>query len=76
NGTYLSQHRHAMYRWHVMDPVRFEKDLRITIQSLGWRSEGRFYPGMHDICSTAYWYQTLPAAAFPKFPDRDHLEVV
>ena len=76
DGTYSSQHRHAMYRWHIMDPVRFQTDLRVTIQSLGWRSEGRFYPGQHDICSVAYWYQTLPPAPFPKLPDRNGLEVV
>lgn len=76
NGLYSSQHRHAMYRWHVVDPIRFEQDLRVTIQALGWRSEGRFFPGQHDICSTAYWYQTLPAAPFPALPSRDELEVV
>lgn len=76
DGTYQAQHRHAMYRWHVMDPIRFEKDLRVTIQALGWRSEGRYFPGQHDICSVAYWYQRLPAAPFPAFPDRNHLEVV
>lgn len=76
DGTYNSQHRHSMYRWHVMDPIRFEKDLKVTIQSLGWRADGRFYPGQHDICSVAYWYQTLPTAPFPKLLDRDGLEVV
>ena len=75
DGTYRAQHRHAMYRWHVMDPVRFERDLRVTIQALGWRSEGRFLPGQHDICSVAYWYQTLPAAPYPLFPDRNALEI-
>jgi hypothetical protein len=76
DGSYNSQHRHAMYRWHVMDPIRFESDLRVTIQALGWRSEGRYLPGQHDICSVAYWYQSLPAAPFPKLPDRSRLEVV
>lgn len=76
DGTYRSQHRHAMYRWHIMDPVRFENDLRVTIQALGWRSEGRYYPGQHDMCSVAYWYQTLPTAPFPELPDRNALEVV
>ena len=28
--------RHARYRWHIMDPVRFEKDFRATVQALGW----------------------------------------
>ncbi len=76
DGTYNVQHRHAMYRWHVMDPIRFEQDLRVTIQSLGWREGGRFYPGMHDISSVAYWYQTLPHQPFPAFPDRDALEII
>ena len=76
DGLYNSQHRHAMYRWHVMDPIRFEQDLRVTIQVLGWRSEGRFLPGQHDISSVAYWYQTLPAAPFPKLPDRNGLEIL
>ena len=70
DGLYNSQHRHSMYRWHVMDPVRFSSDLRVTIDALGWRSEGRFHPGQHDMCSVAYWYQTLPAAAFPALPSR------
>ena len=76
DGAYQSQHRHAMYRWHVPDPVCFEEDLKVTIQALGWRSEGRYLPGQHDICSVAYWYQTLPGNAFPGLPSRDALEIV
>ena len=30
--------RFGMYRWHIMDPIRFEQDLRVTIQALGWRT--------------------------------------
>jgi hypothetical protein len=29
-----------------------------------------------DIASVAYWYQTLPTAAFPPLGDRDALEVI
>jgi hypothetical protein len=76
DGLYRAQHRHAMYRWHVLDPIRFERDLRVTIQALGWRSEGRYLPGQHDMCSVAFWYQTLPAAPFPALPDRDALEII
>lgn len=80
DGLYYSQTRFGMYRWHIMDPVRFEEDLRITIQALGWRtrtSEGRRYlPLQDDIASVAYWYQTLPAAPFPVLPDKDYLEVI
>jgi len=76
DGLYKSQTRFAMYRWHIMDPVRFEKDLRVTIQALGWRSGGRYLPLQDDIASVAYWYQTEPHAPFPPLPDRDHLEII
>ncbi|MDB5083504.1 MAG: hypothetical protein JWN30_390 [Bacilli bacterium] len=61
---------HAGNLWHYRQP------LRAPFQALGWRSERRFYPGQHDICSVAYWYQTLPAAEFSKLPSRDELEIV
>ena len=38
DGFYQSQQRFGMYRWHIQDPIRFEQDLRVTIQALGWRS--------------------------------------
>lgn len=76
DGLYDSQTRFGMYRWHITDPVRFEEDLRVTIQALGWRSGGRYLPLQDDIASVAYWYQTLPTAPFPSLPDRDYLEVV
>jgi len=76
DGLYQSQTRFGLYRWHIMDPIRFEQDLRVTIQALGWRSGGRYLPLQDDIASVAYWYQALPTAAFPKLPDRDCLEVV
>ncbi len=68
--------RHGLYRFHVMDPVRFREDLRITMQALGWRSEGRYLPLRDDIASVAYWYQAEPHAPFPTLGDRDALEVI
>ncbi|MDD4797241.1 MAG: DUF2961 domain-containing protein, partial [Eubacteriales bacterium] len=73
---YRSQFRFGMYRWHVMDPIRFEKDLRVTIQALGWRSGGRYLPLQDDIASVAYWYQTLPTVPFAPLGSRDYLEVI
>ncbi|MGH7594836.1 MAG: glycoside hydrolase family 172 protein [bacterium] len=74
DGIYSSQQRFGLYRWHIMDPIRFEKDLRVTIQALGWRSGGRYLPLQDDIASVAFWYQKEPHAAFPKLPDKDYLE--
>jgi hypothetical protein len=75
DGVYKSQTRFGLYRWHILDPVRFKKDLRVTIQALGWRSEGRYRPLQDDIASVAFWYQTHPAQAFPPLPSRDYLEI-
>ena len=60
--------KHGLYRWHIMDPIRFNEDLRVTIQELGWWPNGKFQPLTDDICSTAYWYQAEPHAAFPAMP--------
>ncbi|MGQ9547323.1 MAG: glycoside hydrolase family 172 protein [Roseiflexus sp.] len=76
DGLYRSQMRFGMYRWHITDPIRFERDLRVTIQALGWRNGGRYLPLQDDIASVAYWYQTLPTTPFPQFPDADYLEVI
>jgi len=76
DGHYLANTRFGLYRWHIMDPIRFEEDLRVTIQALGWRSHGRYLPMQDDIASVAFWYQTLPTAPFPALPDRDYLEII
>ncbi|MDF2439487.1 MAG: hypothetical protein JWN98_471 [Abditibacteriota bacterium] len=76
DGVYQSQTRFGLYRWHITDPIRFESDLRVTIQALGWRAGGKYLPLQDDIASVAYWYQTLPGAAFPAFPERDYLEII
>ncbi len=76
DGLYRSQQRFGMYRWHILDPVRFQRDLRVTIQALGWRAGRRYLPLQDDIASVAYWYQTLPTAPFPPMPSRDELEVI
>lgn len=76
DGLYSSQTRFGMYRWHIADPIRFRRRLRVTIQALGWRSERRYLPLQDDLSSVAYWYQTLPTNPFPPLPNRDTLEVI
>ncbi len=75
DGLYKSQQRFGMYRWHIMDPIRFEKDIRVTIQALGWRDGARYLPLQDDIASLAYWYQNEPHASFPELPAKDDLEI-
>lgn len=63
------ERRIAEYRWHVLDPIRFTSDLRVTLQALGWKSPERYRLLEDGYSSVAYWYQTEPHAAFPQLPD-------
>jgi len=64
----------GQYRWHVLDPIRFNKDLRITVQCLGWRKDG-YLPLEDDLSSVAYWYQLEPHNLFPKLPSNEKLVI-
>jgi Protein of unknown function (DUF2961) len=79
DGLYRTQQRFGMYRWHIPDPIRFEQDLRVTIQALGWCSalngHKRYLPLRDDIASTALWYQSEPHAPFPVLGGLNELEV-
>ncbi len=75
DGLYRSQPRFGMYRWHVMDPIRFATELRVTIQALGWRSGRRYLPLQDDIASTAFWYQRETSSPHPVRLTADLLEV-
>ncbi len=55
--------------------MRFEKDLKVTIQALGWQSGGAYLPLQDDIASVAYWYQREPHVKFPPLPDAAGLAI-
>src|SRR4249919_3643787 len=74
DGHYNVAQRFGLYRWHITDPVRFEKDLKITIQDLGWRQNGRYMPLQDDIATVAFWYQAEPHNPFAPLPSRDELD--
>ena len=52
-----------MYRFHIQDPIYFEKSLRFSME------HGHANKLSNDYSSTAYWYQTEPHMQFPKLPD-------
>ena len=55
------------YRYHILDPIMFEKDIRVTIE------HGHNNNRSDDWSSTAYWYQTephMPQKDLPKVEDR------
>jgi hypothetical protein len=75
DGMYDANTRFSMYRWHITDPIRFEEDLKVTIQALGWQRGGRYLPLQDDIASVAFWYQEGETAAFPKLLSPDELMI-
>jgi hypothetical protein len=72
---YVPGQRFGQYRWHIADPIRFKKDLKVNIQALGWQDGGRYLPLEDDFASVAYWYQTEPHAPFPALPAKDVMEI-
>jgi hypothetical protein len=55
----------SMYRFHIEDPVRFRKAIRVSIE------HGHANRRSDDWSSTAYWYQAEPHAKFPPLPPVD-----
>ncbi len=63
--------KHGLYRWHIMDPIRFHQNLKVTIQALGWWPGGKYQPLTDEIASVGYWYQQEPHAPYPVMPSRN-----
>ena len=76
NGLYGANTRFSMYRWHLCDPVYFNEDLRVTVQALGWRKDGRYLPLQDDISSVAFWYQNTICENMPNMLSADELEII
>lgn len=71
---YEPEQRFGLYRWHITDPVRFKKDLKITLQCLGWKEGGLYLPMNFEMASVAFWYQKEPHAPFPELPTQSQLD--
>ncbi len=54
--------KNSLYRFHIEDPIRFERSIRVTIE------HGHNNKLSNDYSSTAYWYQFEPHGAFPPLP--------
>ncbi|KAK9241795.1 hypothetical protein V1506DRAFT_549608 [Lipomyces tetrasporus] len=55
------------YRWHLPDPVRFNKKIKVTMES------GHANHLRDDWSTTAYWYQTLPGPKLDILPVEQRL---
>jgi len=59
------------YRWHVLDPVGFDKSLRLAIEHKGNYEDdldGFFLERPDFFSSVAFWYQTGEPKAFGNLP--------
>jgi hypothetical protein len=67
NGCSLNEDNYvSMYRWHLPDPILWQKECRITIQQIGYK-RGLVETEDDWSCST-FWYEPVPSAALPEFP--------
>jgi len=57
----------TFYRWHIKDPIYYKKDIRVTIQQIGWRDG--LYERQDDWSCSAFWYEPIPSAKLPPMPD-------
>ncbi|MCG8591279.1 MAG: DUF2961 domain-containing protein [Proteobacteria bacterium] len=59
--------KNCMYRFHIEDPIAFERSIRVTIET------GHNNALANDYVSTAYWYQVgrrAPIRALPPVAER------
>lgn len=57
----------SMYRWHLPDPIAWQKECRITIQQIGWNKG--LVETEDDWCGATFWYEPVPSAPLPPMPD-------
>jgi hypothetical protein len=82
----------SAYRWHINDPIVFNKGIRVTMEHFGWIApdENPNYKSTSwneredDFSSVAFWYQTgiptfdarAPSAAERHLPNLDRVVVL
>ncbi|MBN2477648.1 MAG: DUF2961 domain-containing protein [Pirellulales bacterium] len=68
NGCSLNQKNFvSMYRWHLPDPIAWQKECRITIQQIAWKNG--LAETQDDWSCATFWYEPVPSAALPTMPD-------
>ncbi len=67
NGCNLDQESFiSMYRWHLPDPIYWQRECRITIQQIAWKNG---LAETEDDWSTAtFWYEPVPSEPLPPMP--------
>lgn len=65
--------RISMYRWHLVDPIVWRTQARITMQQIGCcrplPAETHLFERRDDWSAASFWYEPIPSAALPPIPD-------
>lgn len=56
----------CMYRWHIPDPIRFRKSIKVTFEHL-FDSDL-----INDYAAVCYWYAAEPIASRPPLPEKNY----
>lgn len=80
DGLYNIQQRYVLYRWHIVDPIRFHENLKVTVQCLGWKNDDDnknnkdFLIRKDDYTTVSYWYQDcLDKNKSVELPSHDYI---
>ena len=63
----LSEKLFSIYRWHMKDPIYWTKDIRVTIQQIGYKDG--LLERQDDWNTTTFWYELVPSEPLPPMPD-------
>jgi hypothetical protein len=63
----------SMYRWHLPDPIYWEKECRVTIQQIGWSPnvKNQLFERQDDWSSATFWYEPVPSDILPELPSAE-----
>jgi hypothetical protein len=67
----MDQGKNRMYRWYIVNPVRFQTSLKVQIQDQ--RYQNGQTPSSDDLTSVAFWYQEGAHAAPELLPYKDRI---
>jgi len=78
NGCSLNDRENglvSMYRWHLSDPIYWQRECRITIQQIGYGREHKpgsgpgLYERQDDWSTATFWYEPVPSDPLPPLAD-------
>ena len=76
DGGHVLGGKTCAYRWHLADPIVFQKRIRVAIERMGWISVDEnpkhestsWNERQDDYSSVAFWYQVGEPKRFAKVP--------